>query len=71
MRIVKNLMTGSISKMYNPKKVDVIEISGCGKEVWITMESGYRFMVFEISGHSDYDCEQIMEKLAESYKQGK
>ena len=73
MKILRDATTGEISKIFDPDEVALIEISDCGREVWATLKSGYRFMLFELMASRDADitATQFLESIAESYKKKK
>ena len=68
MQNVRCPATGKIKKIFNLESVDAIEVSDCEREVWITLNNGYRFRAFEIAGFHDMTVDIIMDKFAETYK---
>ena len=67
MKILKDSTTGDISKIFDPASVDVIEVSDCGREVWATLKSGYRFRMFELRASSNYDVQQFLENVLKRF----
>jgi len=67
MQVVRNL-EGDIVRIFDLDAVECVEVSDCGREIWVFLKSGKSFTLFELNGHSEISVADVMEKFIQKYK---
>ena len=61
-------VTDTVKRVFDLERVEVVELSDCGKQVWVVMQSGYRFMAGETNCHSAVSADLLMDSFTEAFK---
>ena len=61
-------VTGKTKRIFDLESIECVEYSPCGKEIWVYMHGGHKFIAGEMNNHNPIPLEEIMRGFSESFK---